>query len=130
MHAIISALDSTKKHLAKAQNNDAATAHALRHTSAWLLIVQETLSQFAQNTFEEIEATRLLLSRGGRPMPALPADFQSDTLLVSLDAHNQELIALQTVLEVMDDDPQAQTLLADIWRLHTANAKRDIVLYG
>ena len=130
MEYINRALDGTVRYFEATQKTTSPTPDPLSMMHMWLLMIQNTNAQLAQNIFEDVEAVRLLLSRGGRPLPPLPADFFTETLLLSLEAHNKELVALQSVLETMDDDPKAQKLLADSWKTLVSATRRDNALVG
>lgn len=84
--------------------------------SAMIDMIAEEFDRAAARLFEENEAVRGLLQRGGVAIaaPARP-DLRVSTLEAENDRLRAALIELQTVLETRDD-PEARALDADIWR--------------
>lgn len=84
--------------------------------SAMIDMIAEEFDRAAARLFEENEAVRGLLERGGVPFaaPAKP-DLRVSALEAENDRLRAALIDLQAALEARSD-PDAQALDADIWR--------------
>jgi len=94
--------------------------------SAMIDMIAEEFDRAAARLFEENEAVRVLLQRGG---VAIAAPARPDLRVSALEAENDRLraalIELQTVLETRDD-PEARALDTDIWRelAHSVERRR------
>lgn len=84
--------------------------------SAMIDMIAEEFDRAAARLFEENDAVRALLQRGG---VAIAARAKPDLRVSALEAENDRLraalIDLQAALEIRDDD-EARALDADIWR--------------
>lgn len=84
--------------------------------SAMIDMIAEEFDRAAARLFEENEAVRALLQRGGVASAAPEApDLRVSALEAANDRLRAALIDLQAALETRDDD-EARALDADIWR--------------
>ncbi|MBL8649508.1 MAG: hypothetical protein JNL35_03800 [Sphingopyxis sp.] len=92
--------------------------------SAMIDMIAEEFDRAAARLFEENEAVRALLRRGGL---AADAPTKPDLRVSALEAENDRLraalIDLQAALETRDDD-DARALDADVWRELTRSVER------
>lgn len=94
--------------------------------SAMIDMIAEEFDRAAARLFEENEAVRALLQRGG---VAIAAPAKHDLRVSALEAENDRLraalIDLQAALETRDD-AEARALDADIWRelAHSVERRR------
>jgi len=95
--------------------------------SAMIDMIAEEFDRAAARLFEENEAVRALLQRGGVTFaaPAKP-DLRVSALEAENDRLRAALIDLQTALETRDDG-EARALDADIWRELTRSVERRLV---